>query len=185
MARTTRKLGQIENSKTKINSPFRFGTGEFLFKNHRNMSSTKYVSDVKIANNTQEIVFNYLSNFENLSKYVNDGLLSKMTEQIPQIKISDFESDADSCRFNVSGMGQAEIQIIERDPYKTIKISSTGSLPISVVFWIQLLPVSVYETKLRLTLDADMSMMIKMMVSRKLEDGINQLADVLAALPYK
>jgi carbon monoxide dehydrogenase subunit G len=185
MARTARKLGQIENSKTKINSPFQSGTGEFLFKNDRNMSSTKYVSDVKIVNNNQEIVFNYLSNFENLSKYVNDGLLSKMTEQIPQIKISDFESDADSCRFQVSGMGQAEIRIIERDPFKTIKISSTGSLPISVVFWIQLLPVNAYETKLRLTLDADMSMMIKMMVSRKLEEGINRLADVLAALPYR
>jgi carbon monoxide dehydrogenase subunit G len=149
------------------------------------MSATKYVSDVKIVNNNQEIVFNYLSNFENLSKYVNDGLLSKMSEQIPQIKISDFESDADSCRFQIAGMGQAEIRIIDREPIKTIKISSTGSLPISVVFWIQLLPVSDYETKLRLTLDADMSMMIKMMVNKKLEEGINRLADVLAALPYR
>jgi len=108
-----------------------------------------------------------------------------MTEQIPQIKISDFESDADSCRFHIAGMGLAEIRINESEPPKTIKISSTGSLPISVVFWIQLLPVSAYETKLRLTLDADMNMMIKMMVNKKLEEGMNRLADVLAALPYK
>jgi len=149
------------------------------------MSVSKYVSDVKIVNNNQEIIYNYLSNFENLSKYVNEGLLEKMTEQIPQIKISNFESDADSCRFQIAGMGLAEIRIIEREPLKTIKISSTGSLPISVVFWIQLLPVTAYETKLRLTLDADMSMMIKMMVGKKLEDGINRMADVLAALPYR
>lgn len=149
------------------------------------MSTTKYVSDVKIINNNQEVVFNYLSNFENLSKYVNEGLLSKMTEQIPQIKISNFESDTDSCRFQIAGMGLAEIRIIDREPHKTVKISSSGSMPVSIVFWIQLLPVSVYETKLRLTLDADMSMMIKMMVSKKLEEGINRLADVLAALPYK
>jgi len=149
------------------------------------MSTTKYVSEVKVINNNQEVVFNYLSNFENLSKYVNEGLLSKMTEQIPQIKISNFESDTDSCRFQISGMGLAEIRIIDREPHKTIKISSSGSMPVSIVFWIQLLPVSAYETKLRLTLDADMSMMIKMMVSKKLEEGINRLADVLAALPYK
>jgi hypothetical protein len=149
------------------------------------MSVSKYVSDVKIVNNNQEIIYNYLSNFENLSKYVNEGLLEKMTEQIPQIKISNFESDADSCRFQIAGMGLAEIRIIEREPLKTIKITSTGSLPISVVFWIQLLPVAEYETKLRLTLDADMSMMIKMMVGKKLEDGINKIADVLAALPYR
>jgi hypothetical protein len=149
------------------------------------MSSTKYVSDVKIVNNNQEIIYNYLSNFENLSKYVNEGLLAKMTEQVPQIQISNFESDADSCRFQIGGMGLAEIRIVERDPHKTIKVSSSGSLPVSIVFWIQLLPVSAYETKLRLTLEAEMSVMIKMMVNKKLEEGINRMADMLAALPYK
>jgi carbon monoxide dehydrogenase subunit G len=149
------------------------------------MGTTKYFSDVKIVNNNQEIIYNYLSNFENLSKYVNEGLLSKMSEQIPQIQISNFESDADSCRFQISGMGQSEIKIIERDPHKTIKINSSGGIPVGITFWIQLLPVSAYETKLRLTLDADMSMMIKMMVNKKLEEGINKLADMLAALPYK
>ena len=149
------------------------------------MGTTKYISDIKVINNNQEVVYNYLSNFENLSKYVNEGLLSKMTEQIPQIQISNFESDADSCRFQISGMGLAEIRIVEREPHKTIKISSSGGMPVGIVFWIQLLPVSAYETKLRLTLDADMSMMIKMMVNKKLEEGINRLADMLAALPYK
>jgi len=149
------------------------------------MGTTKYVSDIKIVNNNQEIIYNYLSNFENLSKYVNEGLLSKMSEQIPQIQISNFESDADSCRFQISGMGLAEIRIIEREPHKTIKINSSGGMPVGITFWIQLLPVSAYETKLRLTLDADMSMMIKMMVNKKLEEGINRLADMLAALPYK
>ncbi len=149
------------------------------------MSVSKYVSDVRLVNNNQEIIFNYLSNFENLSKYVNEGLLTKLTEQIPQIKISNFESDADSCRFKIAGMGLAEIRIIEREPQKTIKIKSTGSLPVEIVFWIQLLAVSPLETKLRLTLDAEMSMMIKMMVNKKLEEGINRLADMLAGLPYQ
>ena len=149
------------------------------------MGTTKYVSDVKVINNNQEIIFNYLSNFENLSKYVNEGLLSKMSEQIPQIKISNFESDSDSCRFQIAGMGIAEIRIIERELYKTIKINSSGGIPVGITFWIQLLSGSDYETKLRLTLDADMSMMIKMMVNKKLEEGINQLAEMLAGLPYK
>lgn len=149
------------------------------------MGTSRYISEIKIINNNQEIVYNYLSNFENLSKYVNEGLLEKITEQIPQIKVSDFESDADSCRFQVSGMGQAEIRIIEREPVKTIKISSGGNMPVNIVFWIQLLPVEAYKTKLRLTLDAEMSMMIKMFVGKKLDDGINRLADTLAALPYR
>lgn len=149
------------------------------------MSTSKYISDIKIIHNNQEIIYNYLSNFENLSKYINEGLLEKMTEQIPQIKISNFESDADSCRFQISGMGLAEIRIIEREPVKTIKISSSGSLPVSIVFWIQLLPVDAYETKIRLVLNAEMSMMLKMMINKKLEEGINRMADMLAALPYR
>lgn len=149
------------------------------------MSTTKYVSDVKLVSQNQEVIFNYLSNFENLSKYVNEGILTKLTEQVPQIKITNFESDADSCRFQLAGMGLAEIRIIEREPYKTIKITSNGKLPVEIVFWIQLLPVEAYVTKLRLTLDAEMGMMIKMMVNKKLEEGINRLADVLAGLPYR
>lgn len=149
------------------------------------MGTNRYVSDIKIIPNNQEVIYNYLSNFENLSKYVNEGLLEKMTEQIPQLKISNFESDADSCRFEISGMGQAEIRIIERDAPKDIKITSSGSIPVGIVFWIQLLPSGPYETKLRLTLDAEMSMMIKMMVNKKLEEGINRMADMLAALPYR
>ncbi len=149
------------------------------------MSETKYVSDVKTVHQNQEVIFNYLSNFENLSKYVNEGLLAKMTEQVPQIQISNFESDADSCRFQISGMGLAEIRIIEREPMKTIKVVSSGSLPVGITFWIQLLPVAAYETKLRLTLSADMSMMIKMLVNKKLEEGINKFADMLANLPYR
>ncbi len=149
------------------------------------MSTSKYVSDIKIIPNNQEIIYNYLSNFENLSKYINEGLLEKMTEQIPQIKISNFESDADSCRFQIAGMGLAEIRIIEREPVKTIKISSSGSLPVSIVFWIQLLPADANQTKIRLVLNAEMSMMIKMMVNKKLEEGINRMADMLAALPYR
>lgn len=149
------------------------------------MSSTKYISDVKTVQQNQEIVYNYLSNFENLSKYVNEGLLAKLTEQVPQIKISNFESDSDSCRFQIAGMGLAEIRVVEREPHKTIKVKSSGKLPLDITFWIQLLPLSDYESKLRITLDAEMSMMIKMMVNKKLEEGINRFADMLAALPYR
>lgn len=149
------------------------------------MGANRYVSEVKTVFHNQEVVFNYLSDFSNLSKYVNEGLLEKMTEQVPQIKISNFESDSDSCRFEISGLGPAEIRIVEREPFKNIKIASGGGLPIGITFWIQLLPVAAYETKLRLTLDAEMSMMIKMLVGKKLEDGINKMAEMLASLPYR
>ncbi len=149
------------------------------------MGLNKYVSEVKVVEHNKQVVFNYLANFENLSSYLNSGLIEKITEKIPQIKITDFQSDQDSCKFNITGMGVAEIKIVNREPFKTIKIESSGGLPLSIIFWIQLIPESEYKTKMRLTLHAEMSMMIKMMAGSKLEEGINQLADTLSRLPYQ
>uniref|UniRef100_UPI003217847E hypothetical protein n=1 Tax=uncultured Draconibacterium sp. TaxID=1573823 RepID=UPI003217847E len=149
------------------------------------MGVNKYVSQVKEINHNQQVVFNYLSNFENLSTYLNSGLIEKITEKVPQIKITDFESDKDSCKFNITGLGVAEIKIVNREPFKTVKVESSGGLPLSFTFWIQLLPVDGYKTKMRLTLHAEMSMMIKMMAGSKLQEGIDQLAETLSRLPYQ
>jgi carbon monoxide dehydrogenase subunit G len=149
------------------------------------MSLEKYTSSVKLINHNEQVVFNYLSDFQNLSSYLNSGLIEKITEKIPQIKITDFASDHDSCRFNITGIGLAEIRIVNREPFKTIKVESSGGLPISFTFWIQLMPVDNFQTKIRLTLHVEMSMLIKMMAGNKLEEGIDKLADTLASLPYQ
>jgi len=148
------------------------------------MAISKYVSDVKQINHDQDVVFTYLSDFRNLSVYLNQNLFENITRQIPQIKISQFESDRDFCRFQLSGIGLAGIKIVKRDPFQTIKMESSEGLPISITFWIQLLPVKEGQTKVRLTLHADMSMVIRMMADKKLEEGINNLAETIAGLPY-
>ena len=149
------------------------------------MSLNKYVSETKYIEQNEQVVFNYLSNFENLATYLNSGLIEKITKQVPQIKITNFESDRDSCKFNITSLGVAELRIVKRDPFKSIKIESSGGLPLSFTFWIQLIPVDNFQTKMRLTLHAEMSMMIKMMAGNKLEEGIDKLADTLSKLPYQ
>ena len=149
------------------------------------MSVEQYVSEIKFIEQNQTIVYNFLSNFQNFSQFFNDELLSKLNDKIPQFKVSNFESDQDSCKFHISGIGNAEIRIVEREPVKTIKISSSEGLPIGLTMWIQLLPVSPYRTKLRVTLHADMNMMIKMVVGPKLKTGVDQMAEALTRLPYQ
>ncbi|MFV0553681.1 MAG: hypothetical protein ACK5LR_03145 [Mangrovibacterium sp.] len=148
------------------------------------MALHKYESEITIVPNNQDVIYNYLSNFDHLSLYVNDELLNKLNEATPQFEVSNFDSDNDSCRFTIKGMGDAEIRIVDREPSKTIKIVSTGSLPVGITFWIQLLPNSPYETKMKLTLHAEMGMMIKMMLGKKLQKGINDLAEMIAKLPF-
>ncbi|HKJ78609.1 MAG TPA: hypothetical protein VKA10_03695 [Prolixibacteraceae bacterium] len=145
----------------------------------------KYISKVKYIEHNQQVVFNHLANFENLSQYLNSGIIEKITKQVPQINITDFESDRDSCQFKITGFGVARIEIVNRDPFQTIKVKSSGGLPIDLTFWVQLLPVDSFNTKIRLTLHADMNPMIKMMAGDRLQEGVDQLAETLSKLPYK
>lgn len=153
------------------------------------MSTCKYVSEVKTVNQNQELIYNFFSNFENLAKFFNEETLEKIAEQAPEkmskkFKLKDFKADQDTCTFVVEGFGETGLKIIEREEPKTIKITGNGTVPFEFYFWIQLLPVNAYETKLRLTLHAELNMMMKMMLGKKLEQGIDQVADGLTKIPF-
>ena len=87
--------------------------------------------------------------------------------------------DTDSCSFGVEGYGRVGFRIIEREAFKTIKLESENS-PIHINVWIQLKQVAENDTKLKLTMSAELPAMIKMMLDSKLKSGINSVADVLA-----
>jgi len=149
------------------------------------MSLQKYVSKIKYIDQNQEIIYKYLSDFKNFAPFFNETALARLSEKIPQIKISNFDYDSDSCRFDILKMGHSEIRIINREPSKTIKISNLNGAPFGFTLWIQLLPDSPYRTKIRITMHAELSAMIKMLVHKKLEKGIDQLADTLTKIPYR
>ena len=136
----------------------------------------EYVSDVKqIAANAYK-VFAKLSDLSNVEA---------MKDKIPaEAGLKDLTCDKDSISFNVNPVGNVKFKIIEREEPKTIKFAADGS-PIEVNMWIQLVEKEENLTKMRLTLKADLPMMVKMMVDGKLKDGINKVADVLANLNYE
>ena len=136
---------------------------------------TTYESDVKTISSSGEVVFNILSNLTNFSNLqnMNPDAQGKMSEML-----KDVEFDADSCRFSVEGIGRVGFRITERDPFKPLKLEAENS-PIAVNGWVQLVEVSENDTRLKLTLKAEMPMMIKMMADGKLKKGINTIADAL------
>ena len=149
------------------------------------MGTQKYVSDVKTINQNNTVVYNFLSNFSNFSTFLNEYTLAELSKQMPNVEISDFRIDKDSCHFTIANKGEAGLKIIEREEPKTIKITGDGQMPFEITFWIQLLPASAYQTKIRVTLHAELNMMMKMVVGKKLKEGINQIADALCMLPYR
>jgi len=132
---------------------------------------TTYESDIKAISSNEEMVFGILSDLKNLEKLQDNPSLKD--------KAKDLLFDTDSCSFVVEGFGKMGFRIVEREPFKTIKLVSEKT-PVEVNVWIQLKQTADNETAMRLTLKAKLPMMIKMMVDKKLKKGINAIADVLA-----
>jgi carbon monoxide dehydrogenase subunit G len=51
--------------------------------------------------------------------------------------------------------------------------------------WIQILPVDENNSKMKVTVKADIPFMLKAMVSGPLQDGVEKVADALAQIPYE
>ncbi|EHL85183.1 polyketide cyclase [Coprobacter fastidiosus] len=136
---------------------------------------TQFESSIKIIPANIEIIFNTISDLKNLEK---------IKDRLPVDKIQDFSCNTDSCSFSINPVGSLGLRIIEREPYKTIKFETEKS-PVPLFLWIQLLPVTDQETKIKITCRAELNMLIKGMVSKPLQDGIEKLADMLTTITYE
>lgn len=158
----------------------------------------KYESKVKQIAAPVEVVYAKLSNLENLRPIIenasnNDELKAQIeaaghdSSQLEALK--DVKLTNDSISIPAPMIGELSLRIIEREENKTIKFETEQS-PIQANMWIQVLPYGDEYmscgkcTKMRLTLKADLNPMIKMMIGKKLEEGIDKFADMLAMIPY-
>ncbi len=133
-----------------------------------------FVSEIKTVPYSEERVFAMLSDLSNLEK---------VKDRIPQDKIKDFEFDKDSCSVSVDPVGKVTFQIIEREPFKMVKFTTVNS-PVPLLIWIQLKQVAEDDTRMKLTVRADLNPLLKPMLSKPLQDGIDKIANALASLSY-
>lgn len=131
---------------------------------------TTYESEIKTINKSDEEVFLKLSDLSNINMIAEDETLTG--------KIKDLQYDTDSCSFALEGFGRVGVRIVEREPNKTIKLE-VENLPVPINVWIQLKSTADAETRMKLTLKAELPAMIKMMLNSKLKDGVNAIADFL------
>ena len=136
---------------------------------------SKFESSIRQIDYPQQIVFQGLSNLDNLSK---------VQDRIPEDKAKGLSFDNDSVSINVPPVGKITLRIVEREEPKTIKFETAES-PLPFNFWIQLLPVTETSCKMKLTIKAELNPFIKAMVSSHLQDGIEKIADVLQMIKYE
>lgn len=141
--------------------------------------AVQFESNVKHVPYSQERVYNKLSDLNNL-----EGVRERLDMVKDKLdgKLEDMSFDRDSITLKVQGISLT-LRIIEREPLKCIKFEGDKS-PIPLNLWIQILPVTQEEAKMKVTVRAEVNMFMKAMVSKPLQEGVEKLADMLAMLPY-
>ncbi len=136
---------------------------------------TKFESSVREIPYSQQAVYQRLSDLR-LSEQVKD--------ELPEDKREDIIFDTDTITMSVPPVGSISIRICEREEPKTIKYETVNS-PLPFNLWVQLLPLSESTCKMRLTIKADLNPFIKGMISKPLKEGLERLADAIAAGRYE
>ena len=135
---------------------------------------TKFESSVKQIPYPVENVYRNISDLSNLER---------VRDRIPEDKLQEFQFDSDSVQVSVAPVGTIKLRIVEREENKCVKFETEQS-PIPFNLWIQVLPVSDTESKMKVTVKADIPFMLKGMVGGPLQDGVEKIADALAQIPY-
>lgn len=100
-----------------------------------------------------------------------------------QSKLENLTFDRDTITFGGTPVGNVSLRIIEREEPKTIKFEGLGG-PLSANMWVQLLPTGDYSCKMKVTLRAELNFFMRKMLDKKLQSGVENVATLLASLPY-
>ena len=135
---------------------------------------TKFESSVKQIPYPVEDVYRNISDLSNLER---------VRDRIPEDKLKSFSFDKDSVSVNVAPVGDLKLRIIEREEGKCVKFEGVQT-PLPFNLWIQVLPVTATESKMKITVQADIPFMLKGMVAGPLQDGVEKIADALSQIPF-
>ena len=135
---------------------------------------TEFVSEIKTIPYAGSTIYEVLSDLRNLDK---------VKDKIPQDKIKNFSYDRDSCSVSVDPVGNIKFNIVDREPDSTIKFEAE-QVPFPINMWIQLKPGDGNETKMKLTVKADLNIFLKPMVSGPLKQAVDKIAEMIAMISY-
>ena len=137
---------------------------------------TDFVSQVKVVAAPQRAVYETVSDLSHLEA---------LKDRLPADKLRSLEATPDRVEadVNMPGLGCVSVVVADREPFKTVKLQSEKS-PISFTLWIQLKEKTMVDCYMKITLRADVPFLMKGMISKPLQEGVDKIAEALASIPY-
>jgi carbon monoxide dehydrogenase subunit G len=130
---------------------------------------SKFVSKVTKNNCLDSQLYAFISDFRNIAAMIPAEYRDKVscTQHAITMEV-------------MKGMNFT-LSIVEEEPYKLIKLGAEGTRDFSI--WIQLKQVAPYDTRIRITLEAEIPMVAKMFAKNKLQVFVDSFAEALSQIP--
>ena len=130
----------------------------------------EYVSKITKNSCQDQQLFDFVSDFRNLASMLPAEVKDKVSVTSETITIQAMQSMS------------ITLSILEKEPYKLLKIGTEGNEMFRI--WIQLKQIAPYDTRIRVTLRANVPLITRPMLKKaKLQDFVDNLALALGQIP--
>jgi carbon monoxide dehydrogenase subunit G len=103
---------------------------------------------------------------------------------IPKESLTSWEFHKDNCKLGIGGIGEIELKVLEKDPFKLIKLGSGNDSTYSFTLWIQLKQAAEKNTKVKLSLQANLNPFMELMAKKPLQKFVDTLVDRMEKIKY-
>lgn len=141
------------------------GTDKFIGKMLKIESKTGKISQ------KDEKVYNFISDFNHFNAF------------IPADKVKNWESTTDTCKFKLEGLGDIGFKIVEKQPFKLIKITGYDT-KFDFNLWIQLKYMADDDTRIKITLHADINPFMQALAKKPLQNFLDMLIDRIETFSF-
>lgn len=129
---------------------------------------SKFESAIKVVKNSAAAIYGSLADFNNFERL------------LPPDIVKNWSSTTDTCRFSVDKIGDMGLRIVDREENATVKYTADGSTRFNFFLWVQTKEVAPYDSRVKVTLKADLNPMMKMMMGGQVQKFVDMLAEAIA-----
>jgi hypothetical protein len=133
----------------------------------------KIESRIGKSESSDQQIYAFISNFHNFR------------ELLPADRVSGWEASEEKCSFQVDPLGRTGLMIIEKQPYSLVKMSSDPEFSsYQFLIWVQLKKMADRDTRIKITVEPQVSKMLLPMIRGPLKKLADSLIDKMESFDF-
>ena len=123
----------------------------------------KFESRIGKVKQDSELIFSYITDMRNFQQF------------LPGDSLSNWQAEKESCEFEISPVGKARLKIVDTEANKMVKYEGDGLNNTNFFLWVQLNELKPKDTRVKITIKADLNPMLKLMAAKPIKDFLEKI----------